>query len=50
MSVVFQATGGQDSMLRVWVLKSAYSYFDNMRQKYSEGNTWEGGREGGGLL
>ena len=32
-----QATGGQDSVLRIWVLKSAYSYFEDLRQKYVEG-------------
>ena len=40
MSVLFvysQATGGQDNLLRVWVLKESYAYFDDMRQKYSEG-------------
>lgn len=31
-----QATGGQDSVLRIWVLESAYNYFDDMRQKYIE--------------
>ncbi|XP_053404218.1 WD repeat-containing protein 44-like [Mercenaria mercenaria] len=30
------ATGGQDSVLRIWVLDSAYNYFDDMRQKYVE--------------
>lgn len=30
------ATGGQDSVLRIWVLKSAYSYFEDLRQKYVE--------------
>ncbi|XP_060073937.1 WD repeat-containing protein 44-like [Ylistrum balloti] len=30
------ATGGQDSMLRIWVIKSASSYFDDMRQKYAD--------------
>ncbi|CAH1781737.1 unnamed protein product [Owenia fusiformis] len=30
------ATGGQDSVIRIWVLKDAYAYFDDMRQKYSE--------------
>ncbi len=30
------ATGGQDNLLRVWVLKDSYSYFDDMRQKYSQ--------------
>ena len=31
---VCQATGGQDKMLRVWVLKEACSYFIDMRHKY----------------
>ena len=35
--LLFQATGGQDNLLRVWVLKDSYAYFDDMRQKYSEG-------------
>ncbi|CAL1538845.1 unnamed protein product [Lymnaea stagnalis] len=30
------ATGGQDSILRIWVLKSTYSYFEDFRQKYSD--------------
>ncbi|XP_025080244.1 WD repeat-containing protein 44-like [Pomacea canaliculata] len=30
------ATGGQDSILRVWVLKSCYSYFDDIRRKYED--------------
>ncbi|ELU01236.1 hypothetical protein CAPTEDRAFT_177177 [Capitella teleta] len=30
------ATGGQDNLLRVWVLKGAYAFFDDMRQKYNE--------------
>lgn len=30
------ATGGQDNLLRVWVLKDAFSYFNDMRQKYNE--------------
>ncbi|ESO92849.1 hypothetical protein LOTGIDRAFT_120142 [Lottia gigantea] len=30
------ATGGQDGVLRIWVLKSAYSHFDDLRQKYSD--------------
>ncbi|XP_033638178.1 WD repeat-containing protein 44-like [Asterias rubens] len=29
------ATAGQDRMLRVWVLKDHYKYFDDMRQRYS---------------
>lgn len=31
------ATGGQDNLLIVWVLKDAYSYFNDMRTKYSDG-------------
>jgi len=31
------ATGGQDNLLRVWVLKDAFSYFDDMRLKYTDG-------------
>ncbi|KAH9488606.1 WD repeat-containing protein 44 [Bulinus truncatus] len=30
------ATGGQDSILRIWVLKSTYSYFEDFRQKYAD--------------
>jgi WD40 repeat protein len=30
------ATGGQDNLLHVWVLKEAFSYFDDMRRKYSD--------------
>ncbi|XP_071033572.1 WD repeat-containing protein 44 isoform X2 [Parasteatoda tepidariorum] len=34
------ATAGQDHDLRIWVLKDAYKYFNDMRQKYnSEGKT-----------
>lgn len=33
------ATGGQDNVLRIWVLKSAFNYFDDMRQKYAETNS-----------
>ncbi|XP_070539209.1 WD repeat-containing protein 44-like isoform X2 [Ptychodera flava] len=29
------ATAGQDTILRIWVLKDHYSYFDDMRQKYN---------------
>ncbi|XP_030837707.1 WD repeat-containing protein 44 [Strongylocentrotus purpuratus] len=29
------ATGGQDHLLRVWVLKDYYKYFDDMRQRYN---------------
>ncbi|XP_067669114.1 WD repeat-containing protein 44-like isoform X1 [Haliotis asinina] len=32
------ATGGQDCVLRIWVLRSAYSYFDDIRQRYSDAN------------
>lgn len=35
--MTLQATGGQDNLMRVWVLKESYTYFDDMRQKYSEG-------------
>jgi len=31
------ATGGQDSLLYIWTLKDAFTYFDEMRRKYSEG-------------
>ena len=31
------ASGGQDNLLRVWVLRDAFPYFDDMRQKYNEG-------------
>ena len=31
------ATGGQDNTLRIWVLKSAYSHFNDMKQKYADG-------------
>ena len=37
---IFQATGGQDSILRIWVLKSCYGYFEEFRQKYSDGESW----------
>ncbi|KAK3095128.1 hypothetical protein FSP39_010642, partial [Pinctada imbricata] len=30
------STGGQDHMLRIWVLKSAFNYFDEMRQRYAD--------------
>ncbi|XP_077987647.1 WD repeat-containing protein 44-like [Glandiceps talaboti] len=29
------ATAGQDTILRIWVLKDHYSYFDDMRQRYN---------------
>ncbi|XP_064456199.1 WD repeat-containing protein 44-like [Ornithodoros turicata] len=29
------ATAGQDNVLRIWVLRDAYKYFDDMRQKYN---------------
>jgi len=31
------ATGGQDNLLYIWTLKDAFTYFDEMRRKYSEG-------------
>ncbi|KAJ8309810.1 hypothetical protein KUTeg_011675 [Tegillarca granosa] len=30
------ATGGQDSTLRIWVVRSAYNYFELMKQKYAD--------------
>ena len=33
------ATGGQDNMLRIWVLKAAYPHFDDMRTKYADGRS-----------
>lgn len=30
------ATGGQDTVVRVWVLKESFSYFDDMRKKFNE--------------
>lgn len=29
------ATAGQDNVVRIWVLKNAYDYFNNMRIKYN---------------
>lgn len=29
------ATAGQDNVVRIWVLKSAFDYFNNMRLKYN---------------
>ena len=29
------ATAGQDTILRIWVLKNSYSYFDEMRNRYN---------------
>lgn len=29
------ATAGQDRILRIWVLRHAYSYFQEMRTKYN---------------
>ncbi|XP_076338812.1 WD repeat-containing protein 44 [Tachypleus tridentatus] len=29
------ATAGQDHILRIWVLRDSYAYFDDMRQKYN---------------
>lgn len=34
------ATAGQDNVVRIWVLKTAFDYFNNMRLKYNtEGKT-----------
>ncbi|KAK7090866.1 hypothetical protein V1264_010610 [Littorina saxatilis] len=30
------ATGGQDGILRVWVLKSCFGYFEDIRRKYED--------------
>lgn len=30
------ATGGQDSILRIWVLKSCFGYFEDIRRKYED--------------
>lgn len=47
------ATAGQDNVVRIWVLKTAFDYFNNMRIKYNtEGKAItdnEEGRGGGGL-
>jgi len=32
------ATGGQDNVLRIWVLRESYPYFDEMKQKFSADN------------
>lgn len=29
------ATAGQDNVVRIWVLKTAFDYFNNMRLKYN---------------
>lgn len=29
------ATAGQDNVVRIWVLKAAFDYFNNMRMKYN---------------
>lgn len=29
------ASAGQDNVVRIWVLKSAFDYFNNMRLKYN---------------
>lgn len=29
------ATAGQDNVVRIWVLKTAFDYFNNMRIKYN---------------
>jgi len=31
------ATGGQDNLLHIWTLKTAFAHFDEMRRKYSKG-------------
>lgn len=45
------ATAGQDNVVRIWVLKTAFDYFNNMRIKYNtEGKAItdnEKGRGGG---
>lgn len=33
------ATAGQDNVVRIWVLKNAYDYFNNMRIKYNTEGT-----------
>jgi len=32
------ATGGQDNVLRIWVLRESYPYFDEMKQKFNADN------------
>lgn len=29
------ASAGQDNVVRIWVLKNAFDYFNNMRMKYN---------------
>lgn len=33
------ATAGQDNIVRIWVLKTAFDYFNNMRIKYNTEGT-----------
>lgn len=33
-----QATAGQDKVVRVWVLKDAFEYFENMRKAQGQGD------------
>lgn len=36
------ATAGQDNIVRIWVLKTAFDYFNNMRLKYNTEGMWIG--------
>ena len=38
LHTVFQSTGGQDGIMRIWVLKSCHKYFEDIRRKYGDGN------------
>lgn len=33
------ASAGQDNVVRIWVLKNAFDYFNNMRLKYNTEGT-----------
>lgn len=33
------ASAGQDNLVRIWVLKAAFDYFNNMRMKYNSEGT-----------
>lgn len=45
------ATAGQDNVVRIWVLKTAFDYFNNMRLKYNtEGNPFSISDVHGGLF